>query len=131
MLRFGLPNLLLSAPQAVKFFFPAFSFMWLVKETKMNLPLELDFAHEGRNSEMVGKLLQQHSWLKVGTRNMHFASPMNTIIKILCTLYFNRSVSLTILRPNKVPEVEWDLTTDRLLTMEYCDGMTVHDQEGF
>ena len=40
--------------------------MWLVEETKLNLPLELDFTHEGRNSEMVGKLLQNHSWLKVG-----------------------------------------------------------------
>ena len=49
----------------MKFFFPAFEFMWLVEETKLNLPLELDFTHEGRNSEMVGKLLQNHSWLKV------------------------------------------------------------------
>ena len=74
----------------MKFFFPAFEFMWLVEETKRNLPLELDFAHEGCNSEMVGKLLQHHSWLKV-------------------------------------PEVEWDLTTDRVLTMEYCDGVHIDD----
>lgn len=76
----------------VKLFFPGFGFMWLVEETKRNLPLELDFAHEGCNSEMVGKLLQGHSWLKV-------------------------------------PEIEWDLTTDRVLTMEYCDGVHIDDRD--
>ena len=58
--------------RTVKFFFPAFEFMWLVEETKLNLPLELDFTHEGRNSEMVGKLLQNHSWLKVGNLTHQF-----------------------------------------------------------
>ena len=53
--------------KTVKFFFPAFEFMWLVEETKRNLPLELDFSHEGRNNEMVGKFLDHHSWLKVST----------------------------------------------------------------
>jgi len=39
---------------------------------------------------MVGKLLQNHSWLKV-------------------------------------PEIEWDLTTERVLTMEYCEGVHIDD----
>ena len=120
---------LLSAPQTVKFFFPAFEFMWLVEETKLNLPLELDFTHEGRNSEMVGKLLQQHSWLKVGSPDMHFTTSLiNTIIR--CDFVhagFQLLSSLTTLRPNKVPEVEWDLTTNRVLTMEYCDGVHIDD----
>ena len=26
-----------------------------------------------------------------------------------------------------MPEVEWDLTTERVLTMEYCDGVHIDD----
>lgn len=33
--------------------FPDFKMQWLVEETKKNLPIELDFEHEGRNAEKV------------------------------------------------------------------------------
>lgn len=33
--------------------FPDFKFQWLVDETKKNLPIELDFLHEGQNAEKV------------------------------------------------------------------------------
>ena len=26
-----------------------------------------------------------------------------------------------------MPEIEWDLTTERVLTMEYCDGVHIDD----
>ncbi|KAF7488616.1 putative aarF domain-containing protein kinase 1 -like protein [Sarcoptes scabiei] len=45
--------------------FPEYSFIWLVEETKKNLPLEMDFVHEGKNSELVGPLLKEFSWLKI------------------------------------------------------------------
>ncbi len=51
--------------RAVKFVFPQFEFMWLADLSKKNLPMELDFKHEGENSEMVAMLLQHHTWLKV------------------------------------------------------------------
>jgi aarF domain-containing kinase len=70
---------------AIKFFFPTFEFMWLAELSKKNLPLELAFTHEGRNSEMVAMLLSHLPWLKV-------------------------------------PEIEWEYSTDRVLTMEYCHG---------
>ena len=38
----------------VKAAFPQFEFMWLAEEMKKNLPLELAFTQEGRNSEKVG-----------------------------------------------------------------------------
>jgi aarF domain-containing kinase len=33
--------------------FPDFKFQWLVDESKKNLPVELDFLQEGRNTEKV------------------------------------------------------------------------------
>jgi aarF domain-containing kinase len=45
----------------VKRVFPEFQFTWLVEETKKNLPLELDFLNEGKNSE---KLQEKFSCLK-------------------------------------------------------------------
>lgn len=35
--------------------FPEFRFQWLVDESKKNLPIELDFLHEGKNTEKVRK----------------------------------------------------------------------------
>ena len=45
--------------------FPDFQFMWLADETRKNLPLELDFLHEGKNCETVAKMLKNFSFLKV------------------------------------------------------------------
>lgn len=33
--------------------FPECKFQWLVEESKKNLPIELDFLHEGKNVEKV------------------------------------------------------------------------------
>ena len=30
---------------------------------------------------------------------------------------------------HQVPEIEWELTTERVLTMEYCDGVHIDDVE--
>lgn len=45
--------------------FPEFKFDWLVKETKKNIPLELNFTLEGKNAEKVQKLFSGYHWLKV------------------------------------------------------------------
>lgn len=37
--------------------FPDFKFQWLVDESKKNLPKELDFMQEGRNTEKVTEYL--------------------------------------------------------------------------
>ena len=41
------------------------SFMWLANEMRINLPLELDFTQEARNSEKVSRIFKDFSWLKV------------------------------------------------------------------
>uniref|UniRef100_A0A9J7YIQ6 AarF domain-containing protein kinase 1 n=1 Tax=Cyprinus carpio carpio TaxID=630221 RepID=A0A9J7YIQ6_CYPCA len=51
--------------QVVHWLFPDFSFMWLVEETKKNMPLELDFLNEGRNAEKIADMLKQFKFLKV------------------------------------------------------------------
>ncbi|KAF2363780.1 UbiB domain [Trinorchestia longiramus] len=50
---------------AVSYLFPDFNFDWLVEETKVNLPLELDFEHEGHNAERVAHMFAHVQWLKV------------------------------------------------------------------
>jgi len=49
----------------VSWAFPDFKFSWLVKETKRNIPIELDFLNEGRNAEKVEKMFSHVPWLKV------------------------------------------------------------------
>ncbi|XP_037096545.1 aarF domain-containing protein kinase 1 isoform X3 [Syngnathus acus] len=78
--------------RGVHWLFPDFAFMWLVEEAKKNMPLELDFLNEGRNSEMVA----------------------------------NKLAHLTFL---KVPIIHWDLSTKRVLTMEFAEGGQVNDRE--
>lgn len=72
--------------------FPEFSFLWLAEEMKINLPLELDFIHEGKNCERVGRMFSNLKWLKV-------------------------------------PEILWDYSSSRVLTMEYLSGGKVTDKE--
>jgi len=76
----------------VKNVFPDFRFDWLIEEIKRNLPLELDFYNEGKNCEMLGRMLSKFPFLKV-------------------------------------PEIHWDLTTKRLLAMEFCEGGRIDDLE--
>lgn len=45
--------------------FPDFKMHWLVEESKKNLPIELDFVHEGQNAEKVARLFKNYSWLHV------------------------------------------------------------------
>lgn len=37
----------------MSYVFPDFKMQWLVKESKKNLPMEMDFLNEGRNAEKV------------------------------------------------------------------------------
>ncbi|XP_050313601.1 aarF domain-containing kinase 1 [Anthonomus grandis grandis] len=70
--------------------FPEFKFQWLVDESKKNIPIELNFNQEGKNSEKVAKMFENIDWLKV-------------------------------------PKVRWDLSTTRVLTMEFVEGGQVND----
>lgn len=74
--------------RSVFWVFPEFKLMWLLDETKINLPCELNFTMEGENSEKTAKLLSHMPWLHV-------------------------------------PKIFWSLTTPRVLTMEYCEGLDV------
>uniref|UniRef100_A0A0K0EL24 Protein kinase domain-containing protein n=1 Tax=Strongyloides stercoralis TaxID=6248 RepID=A0A0K0EL24_STRER len=45
--------------------FPDFNLMWLVEETKHNLPKELDFLHEAKNADAVRRMFSHLTYLKV------------------------------------------------------------------
>uniref|UniRef100_UPI00358FFE0D aarF domain-containing protein kinase 1 n=1 Tax=Myxine glutinosa TaxID=7769 RepID=UPI00358FFE0D len=49
----------------VAWLFPEFRFLWLLKEARKNLPVELDFMNEGRNAEKISGMLQHFGFLKV------------------------------------------------------------------
>lgn len=72
--------------------FPDFKMQWLVEESKKNLPIELDFLHEGRNAEKVAGMFKDIKWLKV-------------------------------------PKILWDISTQRVLVMEFLAGGQVNDLE--
>ncbi|ESO91928.1 hypothetical protein LOTGIDRAFT_121554 [Lottia gigantea] len=76
----------------IAYLFPDFQYKWLAEETKKNLPLELDFLHEGKNCERVSKVLKDYEYLKI-------------------------------------PKIYWELSSERVLTMEYCKGGKVDDKE--
>uniref|UniRef100_A0A0N4Z628 Protein kinase domain-containing protein n=1 Tax=Parastrongyloides trichosuri TaxID=131310 RepID=A0A0N4Z628_PARTI len=45
--------------------FPDFNLMWLVEETKKNLPRELDFLHEAKNADAVRRMFSHLTYLKI------------------------------------------------------------------
>lgn len=72
------------------FVFPDFQMQWLAEETKKNLPIELDFIHEGKNAEKSAELFADYKWLRV-------------------------------------PKIFWELSSPRILVMEYLPGGQVND----
>lgn len=53
------------AVRLIKRLFPEFQLDWLVDEMKLNLPMELDFVHEGHNAERVARNLRESFGSKV------------------------------------------------------------------
>ncbi|GJQ74813.1 hypothetical protein Trydic_g21651 [Trypoxylus dichotomus] len=76
----------------VSYVFPDFKFQWFVDEMKQNIPLELNFENEGKNSEKVAQMFKDTPWLHI-------------------------------------PKVRWDLTSPRILTMDYIQGGQINDLE--
>ncbi|KAL0276063.1 UNVERIFIED_CONTAM: hypothetical protein PYX00_003726 [Menopon gallinae] len=70
--------------------FKDFKFQWLVDETKLMLPKELDFTNEADNNRKVKELFCSFKWLKI-------------------------------------PDVYPELSTSRVLTMEFVEGAKVTD----
>jgi aarF domain-containing kinase len=48
----------------MSFIFPDFKFQWLVDESKKNLPVELDFMQEGRNTEKVVEIFANFKFIR-------------------------------------------------------------------
>lgn len=74
------------------YMFSDFKMQWLVDESKKNLPIELDFLQEGKNSEKVAMMFKKYKWLKI-------------------------------------PKIYWNLSSHRVLVMEFCPGGQVNDLE--
>ncbi|GFR41354.1 hypothetical protein Agub_g2037, partial [Astrephomene gubernaculifera] len=83
---------------AARLVFPDFDYTWLVDEMRENLPKELDFCHEAANAERCRANLKLSA-----QRGAWFASRVH------------------------IPEVDYRLTSERILTMEFVEGMGVTD----
>lgn len=68
--------------------------MWLVDESKKNLPKELDFLHEAQNAETARKLFKNYKFLHI-------------------------------------PKIYFDLSSEKVLTMEFCEGAQINDTDFF
>ncbi|CAD5225153.1 unnamed protein product [Bursaphelenchus okinawaensis] len=74
--------------------FSDFKLMWLVEETKKNLPKELDFIHEAKNAEKVRALFRHMDFLEI-------------------------------------PRIHYDLCSEKVLTMDFCEGAQITDVDFF
>lgn len=63
--------------------FPDFSFMWLADETRRNLPVELDFYHEGKNAELMSSLLKQFNWLKIPKIHWKYTTKRTLVMEFI------------------------------------------------
>ncbi|GIL43460.1 hypothetical protein Vafri_933 [Volvox africanus] len=83
---------------AVRWVFPDFDYGWLVDEIKENLPRELDFRHEASNAER-------------------------------CRANLQRSAQQGAWHAGRVhvPDVDYRTSSNRILTMEFIDGVRVTD----
>ncbi|KAL3068052.1 hypothetical protein niasHT_038042 [Heterodera trifolii] len=76
------------------FVFPELKLKWLVRETKLNLPQELDFLHEAANADKVRRMFS----------HMRFV---------------------------KIPKIHYNYSSDKVLTMEFCEGGQINDLDYF
>ncbi|GIL72531.1 hypothetical protein Vretimale_4271 [Volvox reticuliferus] len=83
---------------AVRWIFPDFDYGWLVDEIKENLPRELDFRHEASNAERCRANLQRSA--------QHGAWHAGRV---------------------HVPQIDYRTSSNRILTMEFIDGVGVTD----
>ncbi|EPQ03907.1 Putative aarF domain-containing protein kinase 1 [Myotis brandtii] len=130
---------------AVKQLFPEFEFMWLVDEAKKNLPLELDFLNEGRNAEKVAQMLKHFDFLKVLVLAVKQLFPEFEFMWLVDEAKKNLPLELDFLNEGrnaekvaqmlkhfdflKVPQIYWELSTKRVLLMEFLDGGQVNDRD--
>ena len=99
---------------SVKFFFPQFEFMWLAEEMRKNLPLELSFLQEGKNSEKIASLLGHFEWLIIPKVLWKYSTD-----RVLVMEYCNGTHidDATNLRKNKVDFV----SVSRKISQMYAD----------
>ena len=68
--------------------------MWLANEMKINLPLELDFTQEGRNSEKVARIFRDFYWLKVPGIYWSLTTSRVLVMEYCSGVHINDAVSL-------------------------------------
>ena len=114
----------------VKHVFPEFRLQWLVDEVRTNLPRELDFTHEAHNQERFAAMFSHLSFVKVRSSRCNLPPPslppsLPPALRF-CHIEEQFSLSLPLFQ---APQVYWELTTPRLLTMEFCEGAKVNNLE--
>jgi len=63
--------------------FPDFKFLWLAEETKINLPIELDFEFEGKNAERVNRMFSHLPFLKVSEVSVNYTVSVTILFNLV------------------------------------------------
>ena len=99
---------------AAKLLFDGFDLSWLVDEIRANLPKELDFLSEAANAERCQRNLD---------------SGRSSVNKRKRRSWFSSSVSNSSYPRVRVPKPAPDLSSPRVLCMEWIEGVPVADRE--
>eukprot|EP00297_Palpitomonas_bilix_P004482 CAMPEP_0113878716 /NCGR_PEP_ID=MMETSP0780_2-20120614/6841_1 /TAXON_ID=652834 /ORGANISM="Palpitomonas bilix" /LENGTH=687 /DNA_ID=CAMNT_0000865225 /DNA_START=53 /DNA_END=2113 /DNA_ORIENTATION=- /assembly_acc=CAM_ASM_000599 len=126
----------------ISYFFPQFSYKWIVNEVRQNAPKELDFKHELRNAEETRSLFsdEQYSVFKrvtnnataitVGNKSGSGSSGAKSTSASTPTTKVERRAPLppTEVRDQvRIPDPYWPLCTSRLITMSFEEGCRCDD----
>ncbi|XP_076944468.1 putative ABC1 protein At2g40090 [Bidens hawaiensis] len=108
--------------------FPSFDYRWLIDEVHESLPKELDFLNEANNSikcmDNFRRLSPHIAEYVYAPMELDFLNEANNSIK--CMDNFRR-LSPHIAEYVYAPAVYWNLSTSKLLTMEFVEGPQVND----
>ncbi|KAL1455354.1 hypothetical protein WDU94_009454 [Cyamophila willieti] len=92
----------------VAWVFPEFKFVWLVDETKRNIPRELNFLEEAENIKKVTKIFEHFPWLKIPQ-----------VCPELCT---SRVIAMEFMQGGQINDIEY-ITQNKIDVFEVSDKL--------
>jgi aarF domain-containing kinase len=108
----------------VKRVFPSFNYFWLVEEMKRNIPQELDFQHEAHNIRRCAAMHSDLPYVQVGRAWCVLGSLVLSGVVWCCLLGVGSIHASTLMQ---VPRVHDELSSKRILTMDFEEGCFVND----
>lgn len=94
--------------------FPTFgSLSWLADQFEEHMGQELDFVHEGASGTRIRALFTKDSHIPKNATGDYYNTPEAS----------HRRLEIASKTGIYIPEVRWDLTSKRVITTEFINGM--------